>query len=523
MRASARALAVAEPPTRDGRALDADVAAALPVAEGGAEQAFERAARNTAARAAGELLAKLASLAFFAVLARKLGQSGVGVFVFALAWAEISMLLASLGLDRALIRWIARDRARAAALFADSVGIKVTLAVPIALVSFGLINVLAFGSSTRAAISVLTLGALFDALTRAAFGVFTALERSDLTASCLIAQRVLAAGLGIGALAAGYGVVAVTVTYTAAAGVGFLLALVLLRRRLRLAGARVDRGGWRALGTSSIPFAVQDTFTVLLFRLDAVLLSLIATTAAVGRYGSAYRLFESTFFLTYALGAAFSPMYTYLERDSEPTVAGVFQRSLKLSLLLLVPCAVVFGTLASFVCRTLFGHGLEAAAAPLRILAPVVVLIGLVTLSTSLIVSRRSPAAVVWLSGAMTLVNVALNLALIPGLDERGAAVAMLVTEAVFLVLVLRMATRVLGTGLAWLATGAAPLAAGAAMAAATLALRHTPWLALAVGAAVYPVAFVAAERAISPDDLAFVAAFVRRRLSRAATAAGRP
>jgi O-antigen/teichoic acid export membrane protein len=501
---------------------DVDVGlGAAPVAEGGAEQAFERAARNTLARATGELLAKLASLAFFAVLARKLGQHGVGVFVFALAWAEISMLLASLGLDRAIIRWIARDRARARRLFGDSVGIKVALGVPIALVSFAIVNVIALGGTTRTAVYVLTLGALLDALTRASFGVFTALERSELTAVCLIAQRALAAALGIAALAAGYGVVAVTVTYTAAASVGFALSVVLLRRRLRLTPIDAAPRGWRALGVASVPFAVQDAFTVLLFRIDAVLLSLIATTAAVGRYGSAYRLFESTFFLTYALGAAFAPMYTYLEPDGEPTVGGVFQRSLKLSLLLLVPPAVVFGTLASFVSRTLFGAGLEAAAPALRILAPVVVLIGLVTLSTSLVVSRRSPAAVVWLSGAMTALNVALNLVLIPGLDERGAAIAMLVTEAAFLVVAMRMALRAAGARLS-ASTFAAPLVAGAAMAAATLALRHAPGAALAVGLAVYPAAFVLVERLISPDDLAFVVGVARRRLW-GATPASRP
>jgi O-antigen/teichoic acid export membrane protein len=307
--------------------------------------------------------------------------------------------------------------------------------------------------------------------------------------------------------------VAVSVTYTVAAGLGFVLAVAILRRRLGLRGATVDRRRWRGLGVASIPFAVQDAFTVLLFRIDAVLLSLIATTAAVGRYGSSYRLFESTFFLTYALGAAFAPMFTYLERDSEPTVQGVFQRSLKLCLLLLVPCAVVFGTLASFVSRTLFGSGLEAASASLRILAPVVVLIGLVTLSTSLIVSRRNPRAVVWLSGAMTVLNVALNLVLIPELDERGAAIAMLATEAVFLVLALRMALGTLRAPLDWVSMTAAPLTAGLVMGATTLLLRHTPWVALTAGLVVYPLAFVVAERLVSPADLTFVADFVKRRL----------
>ena len=142
-----------------------------------------------------------------------------------------------------------------------------------------------------------------------------------------------------------------------------------------------------------------------------------------------------------------------------------------------------------------------------------VVLIGLVTLSTSLIVSRRSPAAVVWLSGAMTVLNVAVNLALMPGLRERGAAIAMLATEAVFLVLAFRMALVTIDAPVRWLPMTAAPLLAGALMTAVMLLLRDTPGAALAAGAVVYPAAFVATERLISPDDLRFVVEFARRRL----------
>jgi O-antigen/teichoic acid export membrane protein/peptidoglycan/xylan/chitin deacetylase (PgdA/CDA1 family) len=500
---------------RERLAAEAAVSAAVPIAAGGSEQAFERVARNTFARAAGELVSKLASLVFFAAVARNLGQTGVGAFVFALAWAEISMLIASLGLDRALVRWIAADRSRAADLFADSASIKTALAIPVALVSFAAVNVLTVGSTDRTAIYMLTAGALFEALTRVAVSVFTAFERSELTGVVLIGQRLLQAALGIGVLAAGYEVVAVASAYSAAAVLGFVLAVVLLRRRLGVARRSPDWRRWRAVGVRSVPFAVQDVFTVLLFRIDAVLLSLMATDAAVGRYGAAYRLFESTFFLTYALIAAFAPMFTYLERDSEPTIHGVYQRSLKLALLLLVPCGVVFGTLAPFVSRAFFGDDFESAADALRILAPAVVLIGLVTLTTSLIVSRRSPTTMVRLSAAMTLFNIVLNVALIPGLEERGAAVAMLVTEAVFLVLVVRMGLETVGAPVRWAATTGAPLVAGAAMAAVTFALRDVPGLALGAGGLTYAATFVLAERLISPDDLDFVVAFVRRRLRR--------
>lgn len=480
--------------------------------EGGSQQAYARATRNTAARAAGEALAKLASLVFYAVLARELGQAGVGVFVFALAWAEISMLLASLGLDSALVLWIARDRSRASRLFADSLAIKSALAVPIGLLSFMLVNLLTVGAEARTTIYVLTLGAFFDAVTRVVVGVFTALERAELTVATTIAQRFLTAGLGIAVLVAGGGVVAASVTYTGCAAVAFVLAVVLMRRRLGVVASGPDPSRWRRISTRSIPFAVQDALTVLLFRIDAILLALIATDAAVGRYGSAYRLFEATLFLTYALGAAFAPMYAYLQRDSDPTIQDAFQRSLKLALVLLVPLAVAFGTLPEFISRTIFGAGLEAASSSLRILAPAVVLIGLVQLASTLIVSRRDPRTILVLSGGMTVLNIGLNVALIPGLEERGAAIAMLATEAVFVALALGMAVRTLGTGLSWTTMSASPLLAGLAMAGVVLALSGTPVLALAAGVVVYALVFAGAERLISPGDLSFVLDFVRRR-----------
>ena len=119
----------------------------------------------------------------------------------------------------------------------------------------------------------------------------------------------------------------------------------------------------------------------------------------------------------------------------------------------------------------------------------------------------------VWLSGGMTLFNIVLNLILIPGLHERGAAIAMLATEAVFLVLAFRMALVTIDAPVRWLPMTAAPLLAGALMTAVMLLLRDTPGAALAAGAAIYPAAFVAAERLISPDDLRFVVEFARRRL----------
>src|SRR5262249_56885855 len=118
------------------------------------------------------------------------------------------------------------------------------------------------------------------------------------------------------------------------------------------------------------PYAADDVLTALLFKLDAVLLSILSTNVAVGLYGAAYRLFEATLSIDYSLAGAFGAMYAYLSHDTEPTISAVFQRSLKLALVTLVPFALTFGALAEPIVRLLFRQELIRAAPPLPLLAP---------------------------------------------------------------------------------------------------------------------------------------------------------
>ena len=69
-----------------------------------------RVARNAAVRMGGEIVAKLASLAFFVVMARELGARGFGEFQFALALTGALIYLAGFGTDQLLAREVARER-----------------------------------------------------------------------------------------------------------------------------------------------------------------------------------------------------------------------------------------------------------------------------------------------------------------------------------------------------------------------------------------------------------------------------
>ena len=464
--------------------------------------------KNTTVRAAGEIVGKVATFLLFAVLARAVGETDVGAFVFAFAFLQIATIPIALGCDPYMLREIARDKAASDRLFWNVVALKLTTAVPVLAIAFGVLLAVSDSSTTRWTVIALAPGILIDLVAKTLHSEFNARERGTLLAVSLVVQRVVTAVIAIAALALGAGVIEVAALYSAGALIGLVTGAVLLVRNIGVPHRQVSARSWRRLTSRSWPFALQDIFGTLLFKLDAVLLAALATEAAVGRYGAAYRLLESTLFIAWALNGAFAAMYAYLRRDSEPTIGAVFQRSVKAGLVLLTPVAVAFGLLAEPIMRLAFGADFEDGAAALRLLSPVVVLLGVVTLCTSLIVSRLDPRTMVKLSAAMVALNVALNLALIRELEESGAATAMLVTEAVFVLLAMRVAAHEVG-GINWRSMLGAPAVAGVAMAAVLLALGSLPGLALIAGTIVYAGTYLAVERAFSPDDLAFLRATV--------------
>jgi O-antigen/teichoic acid export membrane protein len=480
--------------------------------DGESRRAGERAVRNTLFRAVAEVVGKFASLVLFAVLARQVSTATLGTFVFALAWGEVAMTPVGLGIDRYLLRRVAMDRAALDTMFFNALTLKLVRGIAMIGLSVLAAWLLGFDSDVALAVAIITLAVFAETLSRTHMTVFNALERADLAGRAIVVQRFAAAALGIGALLAGGGLIAVCAALAVAGLLRLGLSFALLARHVGMPARALPRAERKELTSRSLPFTAQDLFGLVLARADVLLLAALASDAVVGVYGSAYRLLDATAFVGASLSGAFSAMYTYLGHDTRPTVRAVFQRSVKLALIALVPIAVSYGVLAEPLCRALFGDALAAAAEPLRLLAPVVVLLGLVVLAGGVVVSRDNPTRILVVVIAAAAVNLGLNLALIPPLEANGAALAMLLSTLVYAAAAMTLAVRLV-RGVSWAQMAVPPLAAGLAMAAVMAALAGVLPVALVAGAVVYVATYVAVERVVSPSDLDFALGLVRGRL----------
>jgi O-antigen/teichoic acid export membrane protein len=451
-----------------------------------------RIARNAAVRMAGEIVAKLASLAFFVVMARELGARGFGEFQFALALTGALIYLAGFGTDQLLAREVARDRGLAGRLLADAAAVKVLGGL---LMLGAAVLIAAASSEAVAAVAIVGAGALLEVLSKSWHSIYQGYERLDLVSATLIVQRVLTAAVGIPVLLAGGSLVAAATVYAGGAAVAVLVCELLLRR-LGVRRARLDASGWLPVMRAGVPIGVVSLLMIVLLRLDVTMLAFLTDAATVGVYAVAFRLVEATQFMGGAMAMAMLP---WLARAGAELTRG-FALGLKAVNALLLPIGLALTLFAEPVIDLLYGSEFERSVVPLQILGLMTLLYGINAYAAVSLVARYRPLAYGRLLVPVIALNVVLNLILIPAEGANGAAAAALASGTLLAALALWQARVVLGPADLVGAFGGSVLG-GVAMAAVVLAL-DAPWvLELVLGSVVYGVGLGAFEWLARRED----------------------
>jgi O-antigen/teichoic acid export membrane protein len=472
-----------------------------------------RVARNTGLRAAAEIIGKLASLALFAYIARALGEGTLGDFVFALALSQIVWAVAGFGLDRMLLRDVARERERAIdRLFWNMVVFKLAAGLAGVALSVLAVWLLGYSSTVQQLVVILGLSFLVVLISSSAQTVFQAYERMEYYFYSAVPNKILAALFGIGALVLGGGIVAVALGNLAAALLALVMAMLILGWRFARPSPSVQLHEWPRMARASAPFGLQEVLGQIIFRMDIVLLSLFTTSVVVGAYGAAYRVLEASLFLAWSVGTSVLPMYSYLGPGDDPSLERVFEASLKFVTVLMLPVAVVMLVCAEGLVDLLYGlPEFEGAVPVMRWLAFAIVAYGIGHLAGVLVLVRRPGRVTVRAMAAVAAFNIAITLALIGPFEAVGVAAATLSTEILLAVTVLVLARQVTGVPSAWRVGGSA-LVAGASMAAAMFPVRDELLLALPLGALVYLAVLALIEARRLGGDLAAIREIVRSR-----------
>jgi len=400
-------------------------------------------ARNALVRLSGEIVAKAASLVFFVTMARELGSSGFGAFMFALGLTGALVICAGFGTDELMAREVARDRSRAGRYLGDLIGLKATTCAVLIAGAVAVVAVADFAPDTLPAVALVGVGVAFEAVSRTWYSAFQAHERLDLVSLSVVAQRAATAVVGVVVLKLGAGVVVASAVFMLGAVLGLAMAM-LSARRLGVGRERADRRRWRGLLRAGMPIGIAGLLFVLLLRLDVTLLSFLSGEAEVGIYAAAYRLVEATQFLAWAISAAMLPWLARALPSGGGLVRG-YELGLKAMNGVLLPLGLVFVLFAAPLIDLLYGDPFRDAVLPLQLLGLTSVLYGIQNFASTTFIARDSPGTFARVVAVVVVLNLAANAFAIPRYGASGAAGVALASGVVLAALSLLLARHRVG------------------------------------------------------------------------------
>jgi O-antigen/teichoic acid export membrane protein len=442
----------------------------------------QRVAANTTYQLAGKAAVLAIAAVSIVVLTRYLGPDDYGRYALALSFMQLFGVLADAGLTTIVVRELSRDRARAHELMANALTLRLVLALATIALA-GLVSLLLpYEPDVRTAILIAGVPLLLGSLNSA----ITAVLQADLR----MARAAVADVVGrLAAFAAVLVVVWLDLGFHAAvgaAGVGAAVTLVttwLLVRKLAPVRMAASAEVWRPLLRTSLPVGLALALNEMYVRADTVIISIYRDFDEVGLYSLAYRVLE----LTTVLGAAFltSIFPVIARRAREGRLRESVQVAWDVFVIAGAALAACGAAVAPELIRVAGGPDFADAADPLRVLlvAGAIAFVNGVIGYTLIAVDRQRNA--LWLNATGLLVNVALNLVLVPAYGIVAAAVVTLFSELLVLAGSLWLARRHLGFVPGAGVVPAALVAAGAT-AGVLLVLPDTLALLVPVGALLY-------------------------------------
>ncbi|KAA0206918.1 flippase [Candidatus Uhrbacteria bacterium] len=384
--------------------------------------ASQKIAQNAAWLMIATTAQKAISFVSFTVIARIVEVAVTGEYFFAISITSIFVTFADLGLTPVLIREMAADEKRGKALLARAMAAKAVLLPLTAAAAIGYAWLIGVRGETFIAVIIAALFVMAaDATSVLWYGAIRGKRELRFEAAGMFAGQVFTAIIGISAAALGFGVIGLVIGLAVASlwNVGWSI-----RNAYRL-GLRPKDGtawAWREIAVMAAPFALAGIFVKIYSYVDSQILKIVHGSVAVGEYAVAYKLTYALQFMPMAFVAALYPGLSHAAKHDKGAIPGILKGSQRLMLIAAVPLAALLSSLSGRFIYLLYGPRYEGSIPALMVLPWVLVPIFLDFPIGSLLNSTHRAHLKTAAMGMAMVINVILNILLVPPLGPVGAA-----------------------------------------------------------------------------------------------------
>lgn len=396
-------------------------------------QGFRRYFANTSWMFAEQLLRMVAGLLVGIWVARYLGPEQFGIFSYAIAFASLFSSIAKLGLDGIVVRDLVREPEQRDRYLGTAFWLKLGGA----LIMLGAVALATqFTSSdhlTNLYVLIIASGAIFQSFEVVDF-YFQSQVLSKFVSICKMTQLLISSILKLYFIFTGADLIwFVLVTLVDQ----FTLALSLyLAYRYQKLGSfyrhrHFDMKTARQLLKDSWPLIFSGLVVMIYMRIDQIMIKEMLGEREVGLYSAAVRLSEVWYFIPMIITASLFPSIVNAKKISEQLYYTRLRRLYTFMVWLAITIALPMTFLSDWLVTLLYGEAYREAGQVLtiHIWAGVFVFIGVASSKWFISEGLQKYLTINTVVGA--IMNILLNLFLIPKYGVYGAAIATVISQAV--------------------------------------------------------------------------------------------
>lgn len=406
-----------------------------PAAQGSvARVSSRRLIGNSGALVLAQLGTALLQLVALAVVTRFLGPGRYGSLVTARAYTSVIAVVADAGIAtmalRNLAAWTSVEERREHA--SDMLAVSVRATVAVSVIGWLLLLLLfpqPSDTATRSAGEVFLLCGLVAPVTGICSAMAVNADNGYLIAAGQLAGAVFGTAASVVAVSVRLGFVGVAISQGSASLVTAVTLVLLVRPMIR--PSRRVRSP-RSTLLDALPMGAVNSINVLYVSADVLLLSWLGTRAAVGAYGVAYRVVALLISLPSLFMINVQPLLVRSISD-QPRFRAVVDRALETSRIAAVALAVLFVRFGHDVAFLLGGRRFHHSGPLVSILVVGVAISFQSGVIGPALLALGRQRLLLYSQSAAAVVNIAINLVVIPRYGALGAAWAFVASETLVL------------------------------------------------------------------------------------------
>jgi len=388
-------------------------------------------AKNTLVMLVARILSYL--LGFFSTIytARYLSADSFGIISLALSLSAIVGVLIDPGLSTLTTREVARNKLLSEKYVANTVVMKIVFSIFVLLIVCCLTHIIGYSSTVRTVVYIIAASVVIGSLTATLNTIFQAEEEMEyISINTILAGIIMLAGILIG-ISCKAGVVYFALLYVITNSFVLLVVMIIYSKKYSFPKIKVNFRFWKETIQDAWAFGIIGLSGMLYTYIDSIMLSIITDTKTVGWYSAAYRLMLIVLFFPTAINTAVFPVMSRFYTTVSDSLRIMTERYFKYMIIVAIPMGIGTTLLANKIVAFVYGSAFAESSIALKILIWTMVLTFSGAAYVQLLVSINKQLEVTKISLVCVVINVLLNVLLIPRFSYIGASIATVSTEVI--------------------------------------------------------------------------------------------